>query len=71
MAGFLFLFLVMEAVYKFNLRAHEVLFSKNLSTVPWVDRLAPKNPVATGKLVRALSLRTKKARVSPITPLHI
>jgi hypothetical protein len=47
------------------------LFSDNQPTVSWVDRLASKNPVLTGQLVRALTLRMKKARVSRMIPLRI
>ena len=70
MAGFLFLFLVMEAVCAFSPGAHTALFS-NHPTVSWVDCLASKGLVVAGQLVQALALRMKKARVSPITPLHI
>jgi hypothetical protein len=71
MAGFLFLFLVMEAVCSFKPGAHVALFSDNQPTVSWVERLASKSSVVAGQLVRALALRMKKARVSPVTPLHI
>ena len=71
MAGFLFLFLVMEAVCAFLPGAHAALFSNNQPTVSWVDRLASKSSVVASQLVRALALCMKKVRVSPITPLHI
>ena len=71
MTGFLFLFLVMEAVSTFVPGSHVALFSDNQPTVLWVDRLASQSLVVAGVLVRALALRTKKVRVSPITLLPI
>jgi hypothetical protein len=61
----------MEGVCKFAPGAHVALFSDNQPTVSWVDRLASKSSVVAGQLVRALALQMKKARVSPMTPLHI
>jgi len=71
MAGLLLLFLVMEEVCTFEAGAHIALFSDNSPTVSWVRRLAAKGSLVAGELLRALSLRLKLRRVSPLTPLHI
>ena len=66
MAGFLFLFLVMEAVCSFKTGARVALFNNNQPAVSWVGKLAPRSSVVAGQLIRALALRMKKARMSPI-----
>ena len=51
MTGFLFRFIVMEAVCKFNTGAHIAPFNNNQPTALWVDWLASKSSVVTGQLV--------------------
>jgi hypothetical protein len=70
-AGLLLLFLVMEVVCNFTPGDHVLLFSDNSPTVHWVRRLAAKGSLVAGQLLRALALRMKKNRVSPLTPMHI
>jgi hypothetical protein len=65
------MFIVVEVVCKFKPGACMALFSNNQLTVLGMDRRAPNISVVTGQLVCTLTLRMKKARVSPITPLHI
>jgi hypothetical protein len=70
-AGLLLLFLVMEVVCKFIPGDHILLFSDNSPAVHWVHRLAAKGSLVAGQLLRALALRMKKNRVSPLTPMHV
>jgi hypothetical protein len=70
-AGLLLLFLVKEVVCRFVPGDHVLLFSDNSPTVHWVRRLAAKGSLVAGQLLRALALRMKKNRVSPLTPMHI
>ena len=71
MAGLLLLFVVMEEVCGFEAVAHVALFSDNSPTVHWVRRLAARGSLVAGQLLRALALRLKTSKVSPLTPLHI
>ena len=71
LAGLLFLFLVMEEVCPSLLHAHCGLFSDNSPTVGWVTRMAAKGSVVAGQLLRALALRLKYSKCSPLTPQHI
>ena len=72
-AGLLFLWLVMEAILPLEaLRvAHVALFSDNQPTVSWVERFAARGSLVADQLLRVLALRMHKARVSPLTTMHI
>jgi hypothetical protein len=71
MAGLLLLWLVMEDVCHLRVGSHVALFSDNSPTVSWVTRLASKRSTVAAQLLRALALRLKATRVSPLTPQHI
>ena len=71
LAGLLLLFLVMEEVCSFDLGTHIALFSDNSPTVSWVRRMAAKGSLVADQLLRALALRMKLKKVSPLTTLHI
>ena len=51
--------------------AHGALFSDNSTTIGWVKRLTARGSLLAMQLVRALTLRLKKAGESPLTSLHI
>jgi hypothetical protein len=72
-AGLVLLWLVMEAVLPLaSLRvAHVALFSDNQPTVSWVERFAARGSLVADQLLRILALRLRKARVSPLTTMHI
>ena len=71
MAGVLLLWLVMEAMVPSLRHEHVALLSDNSPTIGWVDRMASKRSQVAGMLLRALSLRLRVHRASPLTPLHI
>ena len=71
MAGVLLLWLVMEAVVPSLRHEHVTLLSDKSPTIGWVDCMASKRSQVAGMLLRALSLRLRVHRVSPLTPLHI
>ena len=71
MAGLLLLWLVMEEVCPELREKHVALFSDNSPTVHWVRRLAAKQSVVAAQLLRALALRMRAKRASPLTPLHV
>ena len=71
MAGLLLLWLVMEEVCDLGSGSHVALFSDNSPTVSWVNRLASRNSQVADQLVRALALRLKLKRVSPLSTMHI
>ena len=71
MAGLLMLWLVMEVVCEVQPGNHAALYSNNQPMVSWVDRLASKSLLVAAMLLRALALRLKMRRASPLTPLHI
>jgi hypothetical protein len=71
MAGLLMLWLVMEEVCGLEAASHVALFSDNSPTVHWVRRMAARGSRVAGELLRALALRMKVKKVSPLTPLHI
>jgi len=71
MAGLLLLWLVMEATVS-NLKfKHVALFSDNSPSVSWVERMASQRSKVAGGLLRALALRMRVRRSSPLIPLHI
>ena len=47
------------------------MFSDNSPTIGWEKRLAVRLLLVAMQLVRALTLRLKKAGASPLTPFHI
>ena len=61
----------MEEVCPSLLHAHCGLFSDNSPTVGWVTRMAAKGSIVAGQLLRALALRLKYSKCSPLTPQHI
>ena len=70
-AGLFFLWLAMETVCEGLREAHVALFSNNSPTVGWVRRMATKGSLVAAALLRALSLRMKTTKTSPLAPLHI
>ena len=71
MAGLLLLFLVMKAICPKLRETFSALFSDNSPTMRWARRLAAKGSLVAGQLLRALALRIKARRTSPLTPQHI
>jgi hypothetical protein len=71
MAGLLLLWLMMEEVCLLTPASHVALFSDNSPTVQWVRKLAAKSSLVAGQLLRALSLRLKVKKTSPLTTMHI
>ena len=71
MAGLLILWLVMEEVCPKLQAAYIALFSDNSSTIGWVKRLAERGSLVEMQLVRALTLKLKKALASLLKTLHI
>ena len=65
------LWLVMYKVCPKLQADHVALFSDNSPTIVWVKRLTARGSLVAMKLVRALTLRLKKAGASPLTHLHI
>ena len=70
-AGLLMLWLVMEDVCSIQSGDHVALFSDNAPTVAWATRLAAKSSLVAGQLIRALALRLKVMKASPLSTLHI
>ena len=70
MAGLVLLWLVMEAVCLALVEAHVALFSDNSPTVGWIRRLVSKHSCVAAQLLRALALRLKKKKATPLTPMH-
>ena len=71
LAGMVLLFCVMEAVMPSLKHKHVALFNDNTPAVSWTDRMASKSSKLAGGLLRALALRMRHHRASPLTPLHI
>jgi hypothetical protein len=71
MAGLLLLFVVMEDVCDMQPGCHIALFSDNLPTVSWIQKMAVKGSKVADQLLRALCLRMKQRNISPLTSLHI
>ena len=71
LAGALLLWLVMEEVCNLTRSCHVALFSDNQNTVSWIGKLASKSSLVAGQLIRALALRLKMRRASPLTVQHI
>ena len=71
MAGLLLLWLVMEEVCGPMAEKHAALFSDNSPTVHWVRRMASRHSRVAARLIRALALRLKLSKASPLTPLQI
>jgi hypothetical protein len=71
MAGLLLLFVVMEDVCDMQPGCHIALFSDNLPTVSWIQKMAAKGSKVADQLLRALCLRMKQRNISPLTSLHI
>ena len=71
MSGLLMLWLVMDEVCTKLRAAYIALFSENSPTIGWVKLLAARGSLVSMQLVRALTLRLKKAGASPLTHFHI
>ncbi len=71
MAGLLPLWLCIEGVVPDIAHKHVALFSNNLPTVSWVDRMASKKSRIAARLVCALALRLNVCQACPLTPVHI
>ena len=65
------LWLVMEDVCDITTGAHVALFSDNMPTVHWVNRLACKISMVSGQLIRALALWLKMMGASPLSTVHV
>ena len=61
----------MEEVAPSLRHEHVALLSNNSPSVGWVTRMASKSSKVAGMLLRALSLRMRIRRCSPLTPLHL
>jgi hypothetical protein len=71
MAGLLFLWLCVEAIAPDLAHKLIALFSNDLPTVSWVNKMAlQKSPIAT-QLVLALALCLNVQKTCPLTPIHI
>jgi len=73
MAGLLILWIVMEGCIGPDELKHEhvCLLSDNSPSVSWLERMSSRKSVVAGRLLRALSIRMRECRASPLTPLHI
>jgi hypothetical protein len=71
MAGLLLLWLIMEDVCDMQSGTHSAVFSDNSPTVTWAQRLKCRGSLVADQLIRAIALRMKQLRVSPLTPLHV
>ena len=73
MGGLLILWLVMEGCIGADNLKHEhvCLLSDNSPAICWIERMASKRSEVAGRLLRALSIRMRECRASPLTPLHI
>jgi hypothetical protein len=71
MAGLLFLWLCMEAITPDLAQKHIALFSNNLPTVSWVNKIASQKSQIAAQLVCVLALRLKIQQTCPLTPVHI
>ena len=65
------LLLVMEEVCPKLRSAYVAFFRDNSPTIGWVKRLASMGSVIAMQIVRALTLRLKRAGASLLTPLRI
>jgi hypothetical protein len=65
------MWLVIEALTPKMTNLHIALFSDNIPTVSWVDKLASKRSAVGAHLVRALAFRLKVKQCCPITPMHV
>ena len=63
--------LVMEEVFPELRATYVALFRDNSPTIGWVKCLAERGSLVVMQLVRALTLRLKKAGASLLIPLHI
>ncbi len=71
MAGLLFLWLCVEAIVPDLAHKHIALFSSNLPTVSWVNKMASRKSHIAAQLVRALALCLNVQKTCPLTPVHI
>jgi hypothetical protein len=71
MAGLLLLWLCIEAIVQDIAHKHVALFSDNLPTISWVDKMASKKLQIATKLVRALALHLNVTKTCPLTPAYI
>jgi hypothetical protein len=71
MAGLLFLWLCVEAIAQDLAHKHIALFSENLPTVSWVNRMALRKSQITAQLIRALALCLNIKQTCPLTMVHI
>jgi hypothetical protein len=71
MAGLLLLWLCLEAIAPDLEHKHIALFSDNLPTVSWVEKMASRKSRIAAQLIRALALRLNIKQTCPLTPVHI
>ena len=71
MAGLLFLWLCLEGMVPDIAHKHVALFSDNLPTVSWVEKMASRKSRIAARLVRSLALCLNVNRTCPLMPVHI
>ena len=71
MAGLLLLWLVIELVVPELDSKHVAVLNDNAPTISWATKLTSKHSVCAAALLRALAMRLKINRVSPLIPMHI
>ncbi len=71
MAGLLFLWPCVEVIASDLAHKHIALFSNNLPTVSWVNKMVSGKSRITTQLVRALALWLHIQKTCPLTPVHI
>jgi hypothetical protein len=71
MAGLLFLWPCVEVIALDLAHKHITLFSDNLPTMSWVNKMASGKSCITAQLVRALALCLHIQKTCPLTLVHI
>ena len=71
MAGMFLLLLVIRMIVPSLDSKHLALLDDNSPTVSWVTKMTSKNSVVAVAMLRAMSTVLKRARASPLIPMHI
>ena len=71
LAGLVLHWLVLEYVVDDLRHKHVAMYCDNTPTVAWANRLASKNSKIAGRLLRALALRQRTRRASPLLSISI
>jgi hypothetical protein len=61
----------MEAIAPDLAHKHIVLFSNNLPTVSWANKMASRKTLIAAQFVRAFALHLNIQQTCPLTPVHI